>query len=300
MKRYLSVLLSVLLVLGILTGCSGAKGTSSADRAPMEALSDQYYVNTESESKSDSLTTSTGLDSMVSQDRKLIRTVHLYAETDQYDQLLPGLNQKLTELGGYIQSRESRTTGRRNCAMVLRIPANKLDLFVEHVNANANVINSSETADDVTLEYVDTSAKITALETEQARLLELLAAAEDLESILKIEERLSDVTYELERYASRLRTLDNQVDYATIHLSIQEVTVYTPVEEPTVWYRISTGFAGTIEDLGDNITDAFVWIIVESPNILLFALMGTAAFAVLRKLNFKRRKKNTPPPAEPK
>ena len=99
MKRYLPVLLSVLFVLGILTGCGGAKGASSADRAPMEALSDQYYVNTESESKSDSLTTNTGLDSMVSQDRKLIRTVHLFAETDQYDQLLPGLNQKLTELG---------------------------------------------------------------------------------------------------------------------------------------------------------------------------------------------------------
>lgn len=185
--------------------------------------------------------------------------------------------------------------------MVLRIPADKLDLFVEHVNANANVINSSETADDVTLEYVDTSAKITALETEQARLLELLAAAEDLESILKIEERLSDVTYELERYASRLRTLDNQVDYATIHLSIQEVTVYTPVEEPTVWYRISTGFSDTLSDLGETITDVFVWFVVESPNLLVTFLLIFAAYNIFRLAGKKRKNKKQPPapPAQP-
>lgn len=291
MKRILSLLLCLMLSLGLLAGCGG-------DKAPMEmapgAAADRDYNYSEKGELSDSLTTNTGLDSMASQDRKLIRTVYLNAETEDYDTLIPGLNQKLTELGGYIQSRESYTTGRRSCSMILRIPADRLDQFVEHVNTNANVTSSTESADDVTLEYVDTAAKVTALETEQARLLELLASAEDLEAILTIEARLSDVTYELERYASRLRTLDNQVDYATVHLSIREVEVYTPMEEPTVWYRISTGFNETLTDLGDNLTDLFVWVIVESPNILIFALLVGLLFLTIHKVEKKRKKKAAP------
>ncbi|MBR2057778.1 MAG: DUF4349 domain-containing protein, partial [Fibrobacter sp.] len=51
----------------------------------------------------------------------------------------------------------------------------------------------------------DTEAKIAALELERSRLMELLATANNLSEILEIEARLSDVTYELERYESHKR-----------------------------------------------------------------------------------------------
>lgn len=183
--------------------------------------------------------------------------------------------------------------------MVIRIPASALSGFVEHVNASANVTSSSESAKDVTLDYVDTEAKITALETEQARLLELLAKAENLNAILTIEERLSDVTYELERYASRLRELSNLVDYATVYLTIHEVEVLTPVEEPTVWQRISTGFNETLTDLSGKLTDLFVWVIVESPNILIFGgLIGLTVFAFRKARGYHTPKKRKAPPTD--
>ena len=58
--------------------------------------------------------------------------------------------------------------------------------------------------------------------------------------------------YELENRASQLRLYDNQVDYATIYLSIDEVQEYTPVEEPTVWERISGGFVSSIKLFAGN------------------------------------------------
>jgi hypothetical protein len=132
---------------------------------------------------------------------------------------------------------------------------------------------------------------------EQTRLLELLASAESLDDILTIEARLSEVTYELERYASRLRNLSNQVDYATVNLTVTEVEVLTPMEEPTVWQRISTGFSDTLSDLGENLTDLFVWVIVESPNILIFGLLITLIVFAFRKARGYRtpRKPKTPP-----
>lgn len=299
MKRILSILLCLMLAFGLLTGCGGSK----SDMAPMEvapgaaADMDYSYSEEKGELVSDSLTSGTELGETPVQGRKLIKTVYLYAETETFDELMDGLNQQITALGGYIESRDSSTGRRQRCTMVIRIPAGSLAGFVEHVNANANVTSFSETAVDVTLEYVDTEAKITALETEQARLLELLANAESLDDILTIEARLSEVTYELERYASRLRNLSNQVDYATVNLTLTEVEVLTPMEEPTVWQRISTGFSDTLSDLGENLTDLFVWVIVESPNILIFGLLITLiVFAFRKARGYRNPRKHQSPP----
>jgi hypothetical protein len=151
--------------------------------------------------------------------------------------------------------------------------------------------------DDVTLQYVDTESHVTALETEQTRLIELLEQAKDLEDILKIEDRLTDVRYELERYASYLRTLENHVSYATVNLSITEVKEYTPVveEEPTMWERIATGFGRSLKDIGEGLKEFFIWIIVNSPHLLIWGVIGFVAFKVLRKRRAKKQKKIVPP-----
>ena len=308
MKRTLSILLVFVMTLSLLTGCSsgGSKAeydnyysadmeTVVAGRAPME--------------EAGNLTSSSQLDSTVSADRKLIKTVYLSAETEHYDDLIAGLNDTITALGGYVESREIGGSRNRRCSMTIRIPAESLELFVTHVRENANVTSSSETAQDVTLEYVDTEAKITALETEQARLLELLAAAQNLSEILEIEARLSDVTYELERYASRLRSLSNLVTYATVNLSVWEVEVLTPLDDPTVWERISSGFVENLEMLGEDLTDIFVWIIVGSPYLVFWgAVLGGIAFLIIRanrgttkkakKIRGKKAQNPTDPPAE--
>ena len=297
MKRILSFLLCLMLLASLLTGCGGAD-KAVMEAAPNEVAAMDYSSSGEmGDTVTESLTSSTGLENLNNGDRKLIKTVYLNAETETFDILMDSLNQQITVLGGYIESRDSNTGRRQRCTMVIRIPADALADFVEHVNANANVTSSSESAKDVTLDYVDTESKITALETEQARLLELLAAANSLEDILTIEARLSEVTYELERYASRLRSLSNQVDYATVHLTVYEVEVLTPMEEPTVWQRISSGFSETLTDLGDDLTDLFVWMIVESPYILIYGVVIALILVILRRFRGHRvpRRRKSPP-----
>jgi hypothetical protein len=157
------------------------------------------------------------------------------------------------------------------------------------------VTSSTETAEDITLQYVDTAARVSALETEQTRLLELLAAAEDLSEILEIEKRLSEVSYMLESHASQLRTYDNLVDYATVHLNLREVTQLTPTDEPTVWERISRGFGETLDDLWNNTTNFFVWFIVNLPRLVIWAGVVTAIALLSRKLRRKVRTMKAPP-----
>lgn len=290
-RHFFAIFLCICL---LLTACAAE---APADK---EAAHDIRYDRTESpmEDASTELKTDSaaGLTAPAQSDRKLIRTVSMDAETENYDALITALEEKLTALGGYTESRQTGTYGstRRWSSMTIRIPADNLSAFVTHVSKNANVLSTSEETKDVTLQYVDTESKITALETEQARLLELLAGAQNLSEILEIEARLSDVTYELERYASQKRSYDNQITYATVRLTVEEVEVLTPVEEPSVFDRIRTGFTSSLRGVSDGLVNLFVLLVAGSPYLLVYGAVIGVILAVISRIRKRKQKKASP------
>ena len=300
-------ILAIILCIGLLLTACGGAGTAAdngfVNRYDGEKGSaEMEWVETPGETVAAGALTSdsTSLNTPAQSDRKLIKTVSMDAETEHYDELIPALDTKITALGGYVESRETGnySRNRRWSRMTIRIPAETLAGFVAHVGENANVLSTSEQTQDVTLQYADTEAKITALKTEQTRLLELLAGANNLSEILEIEARLSDVTYELERYESQKRSYDNRIVYATVTLHIQEVQVLTPVEEPTVWDRISDGFMESLEGVSDGIVDIFVYLIAGSPYIVVCGAVLGLIIAIALKQSRKPQKEKQSPPSE--
>ena len=295
MKKQIALIISILLTASLLFGCGGkSNGTGmsvgNADGAYKDVLSDS--VTNESLQQPGEGETSSAEISATAQ--KLIRKIWLNAETEDLDSLLSQVEQRIGELNGYVEAREVRNGSDynarryRSASLTIRIPANQLNDFVDHVSDKANIISSNETADDITLSYVATQSRITALETEHTRLLELLAKAETMEDLLKIESRLTDVRTELEQVTSQLRLYDNMVDYGTIYLSITEVKEYTVTEEPeTVWERIGAGFMQSLKNLGTFFTELFVCIVIALPYLIPLAIVATAVIL----LAIKRRKR---------
>ena len=235
------------------------------------------------------------------QNRKWIVTVNLTAETDDLDELRAALDAKIAALNGYVESQNvyngsSYSTGsrHRSANLTIRVPADRIDEFLRDVGGIANITQQNKSLEDVTLNYVATESRLKALETEEARLLELLAQAENMTDLLEIEGRLAEVRYEIENYASQKRLYDNQIDYATIYLSLSEVQEYTPVEEPTLWERISGGFRSSLKDLGDGAVDLLVWIIVSSPYLVILAAV-IVVIVLLVKRGRKRGKAKKQP-----
>ena len=305
-RKLISALLVLLLLLG-LTACGSAAKSEAADnyyRVEMEAApAEKPAAGLVTDSSSENSSAAN-----LPSDRKLIRTITMEAETEDLTTLADELTVRITALGGYVESKNLRNGSaysgyyRRTLSLTVRIPAEKADEFVAQVSEKSNIVSSTESIDDVTLQYVDTESHVKALETEQERLLALLEKAETLKDILTLEERLTSVRYELERYASYLRTLDNQVTYATIHLSVTEVKEYTPIveEEPTVWQRISTGFARTTKNIRENLADFFVWVVVNSPYLVFWAIVITVVVLILRKRRGKSfRRRNPVKPEKP-
>lgn len=225
-------------------------------------------------------------------DRKLIKTVNISAETEAFDELVPQLQKRVEELGGYIESISVYDVGsyyvddtmqKQRCAqMTARVPKEALDGFLAQVGEQTNVTSRSENVEDVTLQYVDLDSHKKVLLTEQERLLALMEQAESVEDIITIEGRLSEVRYQIESMESQLRTYDNKIDYSTVYLSIEEVRKYSAPQTATVWQRIGSGFMKSLEDIGFGIRDFAIYFVIDLPYIILGLLGIVVAFFLLR------------------
>ena len=230
-------------------------------------------------------------------DQKLITTVEINAETEDLDALMPQLSEHIAQLGGYVEFQNTyygsaySSYRHRSANMTIRIPADKLSDFLLHVEGASNVISKQQSQDNVTLQYVDTESRVAALEAERDRLMELLEQAGDLSDLLKIEERLTDVLYDLESTTAQLRSLDNQVSYATVNLYIDEVKILTETQEQTVWQRIASGFGENLRNIGEDLVDFFIWLVTYSPQLIIFAGVVYLIVRMVRRTIKKRRAK---------
>ena len=298
-KKWISLLICVVLVLGLLSGC-GAK-SSRAEMAYDMAVAETWAAQEAPMAANDtaSLADSGASTASMPQNRKWIVTVDMDAETEDLDALLESVEAQIEALGGYVEdqriSNGSRyaTSRYRSASLTVRIPAADVDSFTQTVSGACNVVHSSKSLEDVTLTYVATESRMKALQTEEARLLELMGQAETMSDLLEIEARLTDVRYELESVTSQLRTYDNLVDYATIYLGVDEVKEYTPVEEETLWQRISGGFMDSLKSVGEGLVDFFGWVIVSLPYLVIWGAVLAVVIIIFKKKKIKlfRRKK---------
>lgn len=287
-RKIFAYVLCVLLLLGM-TACGAEK-----DYAPNagDAREDGGYV-TKEESAVDAESSSA-----FPENRKLIQTAYIDAETEDLDAVLQQLDARIAELGGYIENSNVRNgsaySGKRyrSADITVRIPAKDLDSFIDKVSGLSNIVSSRKTVEDVTLNYVATESRVKALQTEETRLLELLAKADSLDDLLTVEERLTEVRTELEEVTSTLRVLENQVDYATLHLTVSEVTEFTDTTEPeTMWQRIGDGFVKNLKGVGTFLENVFVFFVTASPYILLIVVPPLAVFLIIRHSIRKKKQK---------
>ena len=289
-RKWLCILLGALLTLSLL-GCA-ANGTATDS---MEAVNDSY--NRTGDTLADSASAEYSAD--LPENRKWIITVNMDVETEDLDGLLSAVGTQIEALDGYVEAQRiyngSSYSGRRyrSASMTVRIPAEQVDSFTAQVAGASNVVSNNKELTDVTLSYVATESRRNALEAEEARLLELMAQAENMSDLLEIESRLTEVRYELENAASQLRLYDNQVDYATIYLSIDEVQEYTVVEEETLWQRIGKGFLNSLKGVGSFFIELFVFIIVALPYILVFGGIAVVIILIVRKKRKQKKDEKT-------
>ena len=228
--------------------------------------------------------------------RLLIRNVNIQAQTTDFESVRQSVEDKIKELGGYIENSGISGTGKtgslRSASYTIRVPADKLDALISAVGNNCTITSTNENTTDVTLSYVDTKARLESLRIEQKQLTELLSKATDLDSIIVLQERLTTVRYQIESAESQLRVLENQVTYATLSLRIKEVMEIKPQEEPhvdTYGEKIVKTFKASLNAIGEFFKGLLLVLVAISPVIVPMAIITIVVLTIVFRGVKKRR-----------
>lgn len=236
--------------------------------------------------------------------QKLIRYLDYTIETKEFDTFVQELGELVSTAKGYVEQSEvsqdeaqSYAQGKRYASYTLRIPADGLEAFKQELQEKGTITRQSERVEDVTLNYVDVESHITALKTEQDSLLKMLEQAETIETILAIQNQLTQVRYQLESYESQKRTYDNDINYSTVYVYVQEVereSQNTDTYGGELLEKLSGNFHGILTGL----RSFSLWFLGAIPYWILLGLLFLIFWVVYKKATKKKRKAHDKEPEE--
>lgn len=179
--------------------------------------------------------------------QKLIKTGFLTIEVENYKESRKKIKDLVIKSGGYLGNEsETNETYRISNELTIRIPAKAFDQMMEGLMAEGIKTDSKRIeVQDVGEEYADLTARIEAKKAVEKRYLEILNKANKISDILEVEEKLRVIREETEAAQGRVKYLESQVSYSTIHLSFYKTldANYTPPSGPGFFSRIWEGLA---------------------------------------------------------
>ncbi|NMA25495.1 MAG: DUF4349 domain-containing protein, partial [Clostridiales bacterium] len=225
-------------------------------------------------------------------------------ETTRFEETLGGVYALMSAYGAYEES--SYISGKnyadtyysrktyRSANFTIRVPADKLDAMTNNLSTLGNVLSSNKQSQNITIQFIDTEARLKACRAEETSLLAMLEKAETVEVILTIQQRLADVRYEIESLTSTLKNWQNQVDYSTVVLYIREVAELTEKDPPlqrTYWEEIRDGFNATLKSIGNFFKGFFKDFVIALPVLVILAVIVIVIIVIIRLATRKSRMK---------
>jgi hypothetical protein len=284
-----AVALALLLVTA---GCSGAGGDAGsaeqhgADGGALEATAsddasyDQEATGTPAESAAERDAgdgSATNVDSL-SSNRILIRTGTVTLRVDDYGSARQNLTESVQAQGGFVSDAAQQVNGEGNRTwttgrVVLRVPSENFSAMFSGAETEGEVLDSTQSTQDVTDQVVDLRARLENLKAERDRLRTLYDRANGTEEVLEVGERLSDVQGEIERTEARLRSLEERVAYSTITVELREPRPdYEPPEQQQ-WY--DTGVVAAFLESVDGVGVVLRALVVGAAYALPYVLVAS-------------------------
>ena len=317
MKKTLSLLLAVLLVFA-LCACGSADSASSAPSAAYDMVSTEAPYPAEAPEEDyggfavaggTQLETGSGAAPEGSPE-KLIYSASATVETTEFDQTIEKLSALVEQYGGFVESSsingsnyytQSRGySSERYASYVIRVPSDKFSALMGSLSTLGNVPYSHTYTENITAQYYDTDARLTAYQTQEARLLEMMEAAETVEDLIAIEEKLTELRYQIESLQSTLKNWDRQVAYSTLDLEVQEVIEYTPESRMSYGQELALALTNGLRRTGEFFKDLLLAIVGALPALVILAVVLAILIPVWKKHRKARRAKKNPPPENPK
>lgn len=275
MKRRAGALAVALAVL-VISGCASLSGGQES----LPPAADSSLPRSESSSSE-----------ALSSDRSIVSTGTMLVAVESPIGASDDVTAIVTSAGGRVDSKtetEATDFAGASAALTLRIPSADLDSTLNAIGDLGDVVEVSISRDDVTTQVLSVDAQIEALEVSIVRLETLLANASAISDLIELESALTTRQAELDSLKAQQVYLDEQVELATVYLTLRE-KAQTPAGIP------STFVDGLITGV-----QALAWVGSVVVVVIGFALpwLGIAALVaaiVVGIVRLVRRKRRVPP-----
>jgi Domain of unknown function (DUF4349) len=181
-----------------------------------------------------------------------------------------------TQAGG--GSSDTPSTG----SVTLQVPQASFDAVVAEVQTFGKVTSLTTKGTDVTGQYVDLQARITALQASRGQYLTIMSKASSIGDILAVQNQLDSLQSQIEQLQGQLQVLDSQTTYGTLAVSVSESGTHpAPVPQApsgisSAWHGAVSGFAAAFDGL------------VRATGPLLFVILLLAIIGILGRLGWRR------------
>ena len=236
---------------------------------------------------------------------KLVYSATIGVETKDMEVALERIYAKINEYNGIIQDERQNNMGHitydtysykqsASAYIFVRIPQEHYETFIngiEDVNGDIVVSNISKNVQNMTKVYYDTESRLRSLRVQEERLFEFMQNAKSVSEMLDVEDRLTDVQYEIDSATNSLASIDNDVRYSKVTINIQEVIKYSEKDPNPKNFieRLWSYIEGSADDFIDTLEYWLEGTIYAAPYLLLFVI----AFVVIRKIIKKKSKNKT-------
>ncbi|MEM2843476.1 MAG: DUF4349 domain-containing protein [Candidatus Bathyarchaeia archaeon] len=154
-------------------------------------------------------------------DRMIIYNGYVSLETNNIDEVLMRVRSLAERYGGYVASSNRYIYDEEERAeIVIRVPKDKFHAAIQEIEGYGKVLNEGVNSEDITQEYIDLKARLSNLQRQEKRLIEILELAKNVEDILAIEKELERVRGEIEALQGRINYLERSVEMSVISVSL--------------------------------------------------------------------------------
>ncbi len=159
--------------------------------------------------------------------------------------------------GGFVASSQTQsgagTGGPPYGSITLQVPVNNFSAMLKEAQALGKTTSLTTKATDVTGQYVDLQARITALEASRQQYLTILAKATTVGDVLAVQEQLDGIQSQIEQLQGQLQVLTGETSYSTLTVTVSEGT--PPPRPPPLpesglvraWHDSIGGFVAGVE-----------------------------------------------------
>lgn len=327
-RKVIGVLTALLLIVSMFTGCGSSKSISdtSAQTAAAPASKstavrfggevgaadqnrgDDGAANTEgapasaeapkeADSLAGGLASTVSMSNAVLAERKMIWTASLNLEVENFDKARNDIESILTGIGFIsntnINSNNVYVDGKlktiKNGNLVIRVDKDKFSSVINKLYGIGDVSNETTNGEDVTDKFVDIESRLRLLKLEQEKLEAYLAKTNDLDTIFKLETRITDIRYEIESLTGNLNKLSSLVELATINITMNEK--YPGSEKKPVTYgeELLNSLKDSLKSVVEFLGDFLIFIVAALPVLAVIGLFVLLGIFIYRRIPKKHK-----------